>query len=91
MTCDHADLGSASDWLKQISLVARSMRCTGEQHPMRIEFIRSFFRRQEAEKPVMALRNVGCFLPLKLAIFKKTRTNRELKPRRRRGQRQKTQ
>ena len=30
MTCHHPDLGSASDWFKQISLVVRQIRSTSQ-------------------------------------------------------------
>ena len=53
MTRHYPDPGSASDWLKQISHTAR---------PIRIEILRSFFRRHFTGKSVVASRNVSCFL-----------------------------
>ena len=58
MTCHYPDLGSASDWLKQIS-PPRHDYCV-----ISMEFLRSFLRRPFAGKPVVASGNIGCFLRL---------------------------
>ena len=42
-------------------------------HVIRVEFLHSFLRHQFRGKPVVALRNVSCFLKLK--IYKKTVTS----------------
>ena len=58
------DLGSASDWLKQIQLATRPIRSITQiwvvschQHGISALVSMSHF----AEKPVVASRNVGCF------------------------------
>ena len=56
MTCPFQDLGSACDWLKQIP----------SWHVISMEFLYSFLRRHFAVKPLMASRNVSCFLRLRL-------------------------
>ena len=67
MSSHYADLGSASDWS------CRSWNCFNQSealpwvvHVISMEFRRSFLRRHFAGKPILASRNVGCFL--KLAI-----------------------
>ena len=54
MTCPFQDLGSACDWLKQIP----------SWHVISMEFLYSFLWRHFAVKPLMASRNVSCFLRL---------------------------
>ena len=61
-------LGSASDWLNQISHAARPIRSTSKicvvtRHQF-LNFLRSFLGRHLAGKPVVASPNVGCFLRL---------------------------
>ena len=56
MTCPFQDLGSACDWLKQIPL----------WQVISMEFLYSFLWRHFAVKPLMASRNVSCFLRLRL-------------------------
>ena len=58
------DLGSAYDWLKEISLTVRPIRITTQ-----IWVVTHFCSRCSdlilfGEKPVVASRNVGCFLRL---------------------------
>ena len=60
MTRHYPDLGSASDWLKQISHVVWPIR----SHIISVEFLRSFLRRHFAGKPVVVSQSVGCFLRL---------------------------
>ena len=58
----YPDLGSASDWLKQISHRARPIRSTTQITSM--EYLCSFLRHQFVGKPVVVSQNVGCFLRL---------------------------
>ena len=65
MTFHYPDLSSGSDWLRQISSVARPIRRISHisvvtRHQM--EFLQSFLRRHFAGKPVVAPRNIVCFL-----------------------------
>ena len=67
LTCHYLDLGSASDWSKKFSLAPRPIGNTTQIwviHVISMEFLQSFLRRHFATKPVMALRNAGCFLRL---------------------------
>ena len=67
MTRHYPDLGSASDWLNQISHMARPIRSTNQIWVVThysMEFLSSFLRRHLAGKPVVALPNVGFFLRL---------------------------
>jgi len=57
MTRHYPDLGSASDWLKQISPV------------ISMEFLHSFLRRLFAGKPMVAQQNVVCFTQATLGDF----------------------
>ena len=54
----NQDLGSASDWLKQIS------SRPGSWDIICMEFLQSLLRRHFAGKPVLASRNAGCLLRL---------------------------
>ena len=60
MTRHYPDLGSASDWLKQISHVVWPIR----SHIISVEFLRSFLRRHFTGKPVVVSQSVSCFLRL---------------------------
>ena len=65
MTCHYSDLGSASDWLKYISLEAQPMRIVTQIWLVRVismGFLRSFLESHFAGIPVVASQNVGCFL-----------------------------
>ena len=65
MTRHYPNLGSASDWLCGVGNLIQPIRSTTQIWIVtRIEFLRSFFRRQLAGKPVVASPNVGCFLRL---------------------------
>ena len=66
MTRHYPDLGSASDWLNQISHTARPIRSTTQiwWRVISMEFLRSFLTRHLAGKSVVAPTNVGCFLRL---------------------------
>ena len=75
MMCHYPALGSASDWLRQISLDARPIRSTTQipvlgsasvwlQHDMGMEFSCSFVRCHFSRKPVVSSWNVSCFLKL---------------------------
>ena len=77
MVHEYTDLGSASDWLKQISHAARPIRSTTQicdqskvlprsvyWCTISMEFLRLFLRRHFAGKPVVISQNVGCFLRL---------------------------
>ena len=59
--------GNASDWLRQISHAARPIRNTSQISKVARDRLRSLLRRRFAEKPVVASRNVGCFLRLPLS------------------------
>ena len=70
MMCHYLDLCSASDWschqricFNQSEAPSRS----GEWHVISMEFLQSFLSLHFKVKPVMALRNVGCFLKLEIA------------------------
>ena len=61
----HPDLGSASDWLKQISFAAQPIRSSTHmwlEHVIRMDFLRSFLRHHFELKPLVASLNVGCLL-----------------------------
>ena len=63
----YPDLGSASDWLKQISHVTRPVRSTTQiwvVNFISMEFLQMFLRHYFAGKPVVALLNVSCFVRL---------------------------
>ena len=60
MTRHYPDLGSASDWLKQISHVVWPIR----SHIISVEFLHSFLRRHFTGKPVVVSQSVSCFLRL---------------------------
>ena len=67
MTCHYPDLGSASDWLNQISYATQPIRSTTQiwvktRHQYGISSLTS--QTSFAGKPVVALPNVGCFLRL---------------------------
>ena len=67
MTRHYPDLGSASDWLKQISHAVRPIRSTTQllvltRYQYGISTI--FLKRQFAGKPAMVSKNVCCFLKL---------------------------
>ena len=68
MTRHYLDLGSASDWLNQISHAARPIRKTTHISVVtRYQYgISVFLRRDFAGKPVTESRNVGCSLKLLL-------------------------
>ena len=60
-------LGSASDWLKQISHVTQPIRSTTQiwlANFINMEFLQMFLRHYFMGKPVVALLNVSCFLRL---------------------------
>ena len=59
--------GNASDSLRQISHAARPIRNTSQISKVARDRLRSLLRRRFAEKPVVASRNVGCFLRLPLS------------------------
>ena len=59
MTRHYPDLGSASDWLKEISYAARPIRITTQT-------FMAFLRRRFNGEPVVVSRNVGCFLRLSI-------------------------
>ena len=71
MMCHNSDLGSASDWLNQISYVARPIRSTpqiwlvkGHQYGLSALVPQTPF----GGKPVLASwGNVGCFLRLQIS------------------------
>ena len=70
MTRHYPDLGSASDWLNQISHAARPIKSTTQiwvvtRHQYGDFLLRSFLRCRYAGKPVVASQNVGSFLRLK--------------------------
>ena len=56
VTCHCTDLGSASDWLKQIFLAAQLIRSTSQIWVEGMEFLCSFFRGHFAGKPVVKCR-----------------------------------
>ena len=58
MTCHYPDLGSASDWLKQNFLLISGRSDTSSVW----NFCALFNKRHFVRKPVVASRNVGCFL-----------------------------
>ena len=63
----YSDLGSASDWLKENSLMAQPIRSTTEiwvVHIVSMEFLHSLLRRHFARAQVATSQNVGCFLRL---------------------------
>ena len=72
MTCHNSDLGSASDWLNQISYAARPIRSTphiwlvkGNQYGMSALVPQTPF----GGKPVLeSWGNVGCFLRLQFSV-----------------------
>ena len=71
MTCHYLDLGSTSDWLKQISHMALPVRSTTqisvvERHQYWISGL--ITQISFAGKPVVTSRNVGCFL--RVLIFR---------------------
>ena len=71
MTCHYSDLGSASDWMTQISNQSEALSNFKQWHVISMEFLRSFVGHHFARKPPTAPRNVGCFL--KLRLFPKKR------------------
>ena len=65
MTRHYPNLGTASDWSCRVGNLVQPIRSTTQIWVVtRIEFLRSFFRRHLAGKPVVASPNVGCFLRL---------------------------
>ena len=65
MTRHYPNLGTASDWSCRVGNLVQPIRSTTQIWVVtRIEFLRSFFRRHLARKPVVAPPNVGCFLRL---------------------------
>ena len=62
MTRHYPDLSSASNWLRHDQ--SEALQRSGQWHVIGMELLRSFLRSHFAGKPVMALRNVGCFLKL---------------------------
>ena len=62
MTRHYPDLGSASDWLNQISHAARPIRSPTQIWV--VTFLRSFLRRHLAGKQVVGTPNVSSFLRL---------------------------
>ena len=64
--CHYPDLGSASNWLKQISHAAR---------PIRRDIQKTAAR--ETRKPVVASRNVGCFFSGSDPFRKKRKREKE--------------
>ena len=58
MACHYLDLGSASEWLKQISHSAQPIRSI-------MGFLCSFLKRHFAGKLLVASRNICCFLRLR--------------------------
>ena len=64
MTHHYLDVGSTSDWLKEISHAVRLIRT---RHQYGISMI--VLRRHFAAKPVVASRNVGCFVRLGFALY----------------------
>ena len=65
--CD-AGLGSASDWLKQISHAAPPIKST--THIFSITFLRSFLGRHFWGKAALTSQNVGCLLRLGHSVHK---------------------
>ena len=62
--CHYPDLGSASDWFKQISLAANKSELGSDTS---LDKVWNFYARSRhhcAGKPVMVSRNVGCSLKL---------------------------
>ena len=84
MTRHSPDLGSAYDWLNQISHSARPIRSTtmqdlaypdlAEWRVISTEFLRSFLRRHLAGKPVLASPNASRFSFFFLPSLDTTRT-----------------
>ena len=71
MTCHYPDLGSVSNWPKQISLTIRQIGSNSQlwgSHVVSMEFLRSFLRRDFVGKPKVALQNVSCIL--RLTVFR---------------------
>ena len=68
MTCHYPDLGSASDWLKQI-LTRNTTQICQIWAMTSIECLRSFFKHHFTGQPVLASRKVGCFLTLWLGFY----------------------
>ena len=64
ITHHYPDLGSASDWMKQISTNQKHYPDLGSGPSLVWNFLRSFLRRHFPGKPVAASRNAGCFLRL---------------------------
>ena len=62
MTCHYLDLGSASDWMKQIFNQLELPARTGWWRVISMEFLRSLLRRHSVVKLMVESRNVGCFL-----------------------------
>ena len=84
MTRHYPDLGSASDWLNQISQAARPIRSTTQfwvvtRHQYGISALVSILRRHFTGKPVMALRNAGCFLSKRTCETRECRKTKETK------------
>ena len=65
----YPDLDSTSDWWKQIFNQSEVLPRSGYWHVISMEFQRSFLRRHFEGKPVVASRNVGCFLRLSWVIY----------------------
>ena len=64
MTRQYPGMGSVSDWMKQISRAARTIRNATHTWVLtrhQLEFLRSFLRRHFAGKLVVGSRNVCCF------------------------------
>ena len=59
MTQHYPDLGSASNWRKQIFNQSKNYPDLGRDS---MEFLYSVLRRHFAGKPVVALQNVGCYI-----------------------------
>ena len=69
MTCHYPDLGSVSNWPKRISLAIRQIGSNSQlwvvtRRQYGISALVPQLRRHFVGKPVVALRNVSCFLSL---------------------------
>ena len=59
MTQHYPDLGSVSNWMKQIFNQSKNYPDLGRDS---MKFLYSVLRRDFAGKPVVALQNVGCYI-----------------------------
>ena len=57
-------MGSASDWLKQMCNQSEALSSSGWWCVISMEFLRSFLTRHFRGNPLVAPRNVGCFIRL---------------------------